>query len=170
MLRQVVSARRRRAREGALLSAVRGGDGVGRLPATARADRPLAAACDDGAANVAARGTQRRHHTATAAQKAARPHCRYQPAGHVEPGETITAAVQRELREECGYDGDVLQLLSVEVRGSGWFRMAYACEVSGGELKTRADEESLGAAWFDVEDIREGRVGAWAFRVSAAAS
>ncbi|KAI6171569.1 Nudix hydrolase domain-containing protein [Aphelenchoides bicaudatus] len=82
----------------------------------------------------------------------------YIPAGHVEPGETIEEAVKRELQEETGFEGQVEHLLSIEVKGSGWYRMSYFCEIAGGQLKTEPDQESLSAEWFDVDDIRGGRV------------
>ncbi|KAI6209075.1 Nudix hydrolase domain-containing protein [Aphelenchoides besseyi] len=82
----------------------------------------------------------------------------YIPAGHVEPGETVENAVKRELKEETGYEGTVEHLLCMEVRGSGWYRMTYFCEITGGSLKTKPDLESLSAQWFDVDAIRNGRV------------
>ncbi|CAD5208627.1 unnamed protein product [Bursaphelenchus xylophilus] len=82
----------------------------------------------------------------------------YMPAGHVEPGETIEQAVQREVKEETGFESRVEALLSVEVKGSGWYRMAYWCEITGGELKTVPDVESLSAGWFNIDDIRNGKV------------
>ncbi|KAH7724364.1 CBN-NDX-1 protein [Aphelenchoides avenae] len=78
----------------------------------------------------------------------------YIPAGHVEPGETIEAAVKREVKEETGFDCDVDHLLCLEVRGSGWYRLAFACDITGGELKAQPDHESLGAGWHDVDVVK----------------
>ncbi|KAK6014572.1 hypothetical protein OSTOST_20042 [Ostertagia ostertagi] len=41
----------------------------------------------------------------------------YMPAGRVEAGETLENAVKREVREESGYECDVIELLSLEVQG-----------------------------------------------------
>ena len=50
--------------------------------------------------------------------------------------------MRRELREETGLDCRLESLLCVEVRGSGWYRMAFAVEpLPGGQLKTEADQE-----------------------------
>jgi len=49
-------------------------------------------------------------------------------------------------------------LLCIEVKGSGWYRMSYFCEITGGQLKTEPDLESLAAGWFDVDAIRSGQV------------
>ena len=87
----------------------------------------------------------------------------YMPAGHVEPGETIEVignwalaighwhwnggtlhlqeAVRRELREETGLEGEPETLLCVEVRGSGWYRLAFFVQVTGGVLKQQPDQE-----------------------------
>jgi hypothetical protein len=46
----------------------------------------------------------------------------------------------------------------MEVKGSGWYRMSYFCEITGGQLKTEPDLESLAAGWFDVEAIKGGKV------------
>ncbi|KAL3106027.1 hypothetical protein niasHT_022208 [Heterodera trifolii] len=89
--------------------------------------------------------------------KEAKEKCRgkwYMPAGHVEPGETLEEACRRELLEETGLHCAVETLLCVEVRGSGWYRMAFAVEPNGGELKTEPDEESLGAEWHPLELVR----------------
>lgn len=39
--------------------------------------------------------------------------------------------MKRELQEETGYEGHVENLLCVEVKGSGWYRMSYFCELIG---------------------------------------
>ncbi|KHJ91846.1 hydrolase, NUDIX family [Oesophagostomum dentatum] len=54
----------------------------------------------------------------------------YMPAGRVEAGETLENAVKREVREESGYECDVIELLSLEVQGSGWYRFSFYCEIA----------------------------------------
>uniref|UniRef100_A0A1I7X3V8 Nudix hydrolase domain-containing protein n=1 Tax=Heterorhabditis bacteriophora TaxID=37862 RepID=A0A1I7X3V8_HETBA len=76
----------------------------------------------------------------------------YMPAGRVEAGETLEDSVQREVKEETGYDCEVMELLSLQVQGSGWYRFAFYCHLTGGELKTTADQESLSAQWWSVKD------------------
>ncbi|XGW22971.1 hypothetical protein V3C99_005311 [Haemonchus contortus] len=54
----------------------------------------------------------------------------YMPAGRVEAGETLENAVKREVREESGYECDVIELLSLEVQGSGWYRFSFFCQIA----------------------------------------
>ncbi|ETN70016.1 hydrolase, NUDIX family [Necator americanus] len=77
----------------------------------------------------------------------------YMPAGRVEAGETLENAVKREVREESGYECDVIELLSLEVQGSGWYRFSFYCEIASGELKTKPNQESLGAQWWSVDEV-----------------
>ncbi|KAJ1347189.1 putative nudix hydrolase 1 [Parelaphostrongylus tenuis] len=77
----------------------------------------------------------------------------YMPAGRVEAGETLENAVKREVREESGYVCDVIELLSLEVQGSGWYRFSFYCEIVSGDLKTQPNEESLGAQWWSVDEV-----------------
>lgn len=83
----------------------------------------------------------------------AKPECRgrwYLPAGRMEPGEGIVAALQREVKEESGLECEPLTLLALEERGPAWIRFAFLARATGGTLKTleEADAESLQATWW----------------------
>ncbi|KAE9551686.1 hypothetical protein FO519_005091 [Halicephalobus sp. NKZ332] len=78
----------------------------------------------------------------------------YIPSGHVEAGETIENAVKREVKEETGFECTVDNLLSLEVRGSGWYRFSFFCSVTGGEIKKTPNKESLSADWHSIEVIK----------------
>uniref|UniRef100_A0A1I7TBJ9 Nudix hydrolase domain-containing protein n=1 Tax=Caenorhabditis tropicalis TaxID=1561998 RepID=A0A1I7TBJ9_9PELO len=82
----------------------------------------------------------------------------YMPAGRVEAGETIEEAVVREVKEETGYSCDVIELLSLQVQGSGWYRYAFFCQITGGDLKTTPDQESLAAEWYSIKDVKANKV------------
>ncbi|XP_051496890.1 8-oxo-dGDP phosphatase NUDT18 [Apus apus] len=74
----------------------------------------------------------------------------YLPAGRMEPGENIVAAVRREVKEETGLECEPLTLLALEERGPAWIRFAFLARPTGGTLKTleEADAESLQATWW----------------------
>ncbi|NXL65834.1 NUD18 phosphatase, partial [Chordeiles acutipennis] len=83
----------------------------------------------------------------------AKPECRgrwYLPAGRMEPGEGIVAAVRREVKEETGLECEALTLLALEERGPAWIRFVFLARPTGGTLKTleEADAESLQAVWW----------------------
>ncbi|NXJ89005.1 NUD18 phosphatase, partial [Corythaixoides concolor] len=83
----------------------------------------------------------------------AKPECRgkwYLPAGRMEPGESIVAAMRREVKEETGLECQPLTLLALEERGPAWIRFAFLARPTGGTLKTleEADAESLQATWW----------------------
>ncbi|NXW06954.1 NUD18 phosphatase, partial [Fregetta grallaria] len=83
----------------------------------------------------------------------AKPECRgkwYLPAGRMEPGESIVAAMRREVKEETGLECEPLTLLALEERGPAWIRFAFLARPTGGTLKTleEADAESLQASWW----------------------
>jgi 8-oxo-dGTP pyrophosphatase MutT (NUDIX family) len=80
------------------------------------------------------------------------------PGGGMELGESVGETARREVREETGYDVEVLHVVGVysdpkhvfaysdgEVRQE--FSVCVACRVTGGELAT--SEESHEVAWFD---------------------
>jgi hydroxymethylpyrimidine/phosphomethylpyrimidine kinase len=87
------------------------------------------------------------------------------PSGAVEPGETITAAVTRELREETGLAVSIERLVGVYsdpdyqlVRYPDGLRVhfvtcVFACRVTGGELT--GSEEGLEWGWFAPDQLPE---------------
>ncbi|CAL8110179.1 unnamed protein product [Orchesella dallaii] len=77
----------------------------------------------------------------------------YLPAGRMEPGESISDAVKREVLEETGLDMEPSTMLMVECATGVWYRFVLTGTVVGGRLKTtaEADSESLQARW--VRDI-----------------
>uniref|UniRef100_A0A0K0F7I9 Putative nudix hydrolase 1 (inferred by orthology to a C. elegans protein) n=1 Tax=Strongyloides venezuelensis TaxID=75913 RepID=A0A0K0F7I9_STRVS len=79
----------------------------------------------------------------------------YLPAGRVEPGESIESAAIREAKEETGFDVEIKEIIKLDVQGSGWYRFIFFCEIVGGEIKTVPDRESLAAAWYSIEDVRQ---------------
>jgi len=68
------------------------------------------------------------------------------PGGRVEPGETDTEALVREMREETGLDVRPGELAGHVVRGR-YAIYDYICQVSGGEL--RAGDDAADARWVD---------------------
>ena len=84
------------------------------------------------------------------------------PGGRVEPGESIATAAVREVHEETG----------VPIRLDGVLRVEHTLDEYGARIrvlflgspiddtppKTTPDEESLGAAYLTLEEIRERKV------------
>jgi len=82
----------------------------------------------------------------------------YLPAGRMESGETPEAATRREMLEESGFEVHVEHFLAVELQGISWIRFAFTCSITGGQLKTVADQESLCAQWYPVDDVLKGKL------------
>jgi len=83
------------------------------------------------------------------------------PGGRVEPGETIANAAIREVHEESGIPITLDGIYRVEhtVGDHCRMRVLFAGTPRGDtEPKTLADDESLGAAWLTLEEIRELRL------------
>tara|TARA_B110000881_G_scaffold44401_1_gene36677 strand:- start:4458 stop:4919 length:462 start_codon:yes stop_codon:yes gene_type:complete len=77
------------------------------------------------------------------------------PKGAVDQGEAPTKAVIRELKEECGIDGDVVGLIAIRERINrdipGIF-LAYSVTIQDEEIKIDPDEIS-DYGWFELSDF-----------------
>lgn len=86
-----------------------------------------------------------------------------QPAGHLDPGETLAQAVEREALEETGHlvramagVGIYMSRYTHEDSGADvtYLRFAFACRVQGVDRERPLDRGILKASWLSVEDIR----------------
>lgn len=55
----------------------------------------------------------------------------YIPAGRMEEGESIEEALQREVKEESGFDCQPITLLLIQEQGPQWIRFVFLAKVTG---------------------------------------
>jgi ADP-ribose pyrophosphatase YjhB (NUDIX family) len=80
------------------------------------------------------------------------------PGGRVEPGETLVAALERELAEETGIEVRCGPFLGFAERiGSGFHYVIldFVVEVPGGGPPPRPGGDALDAAWIPLRRVRD---------------
>mgnify|MGYP001566077721 CR=1 FL=1 len=80
------------------------------------------------------------------------------PGGSVELGETLSEALQREMREEFGIEIVVGELLDVvdhilKKEGQHWVSPSYICTIASGEPYIREPEKCAEIGWFHLSEI-----------------
>jgi len=79
------------------------------------------------------------------------------PSGFIEIGETTEDACLRELKEESGVDGEIVNLLSVYTKNAGFYGdvliIMYIVKVISGDLVAGDDADAVG--FFDFNEIPE---------------
>lgn len=88
------------------------------------------------------------------------------PGGWADVGDAPSQAVEREIREESGYEAKAVKLLALEDRKrrhppslNEVYKVAFLCELVGGAARTSA--ETTAVAWYGEDELptlSEGRV------------
>ncbi len=82
-----------------------------------------------------------------------------QPAGHLEPDESLTAAVARETLEESAYEFEPQHLLGIyrwhsTAADTTYLRFAFTGRILAHHPERKLDEGILRAIWMTPEEIR----------------
>lgn len=82
-----------------------------------------------------------------------------QPAGHLECGENLLAAVAREALEETAYHFRPTALVGIynwrhESKDITYLRFAFAGELLGWEADRKLDDGIVAARWLTLEEVR----------------
>jgi ADP-ribose pyrophosphatase YjhB (NUDIX family) len=82
------------------------------------------------------------------------------PGGWADPGDTPSAAVEREIREESGYRARAVRLLAVYDRATqghipahafSIYKLFFLCEMTGGEPTTSAETDAV--AFYPIDAL-----------------
>ncbi len=81
------------------------------------------------------------------------------PGGSVEFGETLEAALQREMHEEHGIAIAIVGLLGVcdhllPDEGQHWVSPTYLCRITGGTPRIREPEKCAAIGWFTLAEAK----------------
>ena len=82
-----------------------------------------------------------------------------QPAGHLDPGESLILAVERETLEETAYTFEPTGLLGIYQYHSGaddvtYIRFAFMGDITAHEAGRALDQGIIRAVWLTAEEIR----------------
>ena len=82
-----------------------------------------------------------------------------QPAGHLDPGETLIAACAREVLEETAHRFEPAALVGIyrwhyQPADVTFLRFCFSGAVTGVEKSRTLDKEILGLQWLNIQDIR----------------
>lgn len=81
-----------------------------------------------------------------------------QPAGHVEPGETLQQAALRETLEETGWHVELTGFLGIATyrsqrNGATYYRVSFAAEPLHADESLELDADIICAEWLDLDTI-----------------
>ena len=81
------------------------------------------------------------------------------PGGLKEPGETLEEALKREVKEETGWDVEVVYILGanryIHPSGNEDVAVYYSAKIAGGEFRLRGEKnvEFVGYKWLSPEEF-----------------
>ncbi|MCE1204879.1 MAG: NUDIX hydrolase [Holophagaceae bacterium] len=92
-----------------------------------------------------------------------------QPAGHVEPGESVLDAVRREVREETGLNFTPEAIVGLyplkAANGQDYFRVCFTGSVPEGAVAAPEDPDILRCHWLSRSELEAARLrSGWVLR------
>lgn len=86
-------------------------------------------------------------------------HAFNQPAGHLEEGESLVAAVAREVLEETAYHFKPTHLVGIylwrtPVKDRTYLRFAFGGELRGFEAERKLDDGIIAARWLTLDELK----------------